>query len=261
MLGKLKNRLLAGRNLRRYHDAIAAEARRGCEAGRAAFPNQLQLPDRFAHRYPERAVELMLARLLYRPGEAILDIGHANAMPCHRSTLAQLPEPRNLSGLDIAEPVYDPRPLYRRSVRADIIEHPFREGEFDQVWCISTLEHFGADNSGYTDAFKRDTELPGQAMRSMTGLLKTGGKLLVTVPFGRFENHGWFINYDLDHWNALLAPLRGGNQIREWFFRHTHGAGWTNAEAEELAFTGYHDQANGGAAGLAALILTKGTPP
>jgi len=221
------------------------------------FPENIALPSPFATGLNERAVELMFARLLYTPGLEVLDIGHANAKPSHRKFLAGLPKPCHLTGIDIAEPVYDTRPFYKKSVRADITQHPFSDNTFDVIWCISTLEHFGMDISLYTDGFIRDSGLAGKALFEMVRMLKPGGKLLLTVPYGRYEDLEWLINYDAAHWSRLLDVVRNKVRIKEWFFRHTNSYGWHLVPAEELAFTGYRDQRNFGAAGLAVAVMEK----
>lgn len=257
MLNRIKRLIVQSRRDRLLQEGIFREAMSGYEMNRNDFPDKLHLPKPFAVGLPERAVELMMARLLYRPGESTLDIGHANATPSHRCLLAAMPPPRDLTGIDIAAPVYDTRPYYARSVRADITANPFKSGEFDLIWCISALEHFGMDNSGYTERFIRDAGLAGKALLEMIRLLRPRGRLLVTVPFGRYEDHGWHITYDQDRWNKLIDPVRGTTTIQEWFFRHTFGSGWQIVPSEELRYTGYLDQANSGAAGIVAAVFNK----
>ena len=130
MLNLIKRLIIQPRQARLLQEGIFREAVRGYEMNQEGFPDRLHLPKPFAVGLPERAVELMLARLLYRSDESTLDIGHANATPSHRRLLVAMPTPRNLTGIDIADPVYDTRPFYARSVRADITANPFKDGEF-----------------------------------------------------------------------------------------------------------------------------------
>ena len=95
------------------------------------------------------------------------------------------------------------------------------------------------------------------ALAEMVRLLATDGLLLVTVPFGKYEDHGWMRNYDLPSWRALLAPVRSSAAVHEMYFRYDAVDGWTQAEPALLAATGYYDNANAGASGLAVLVARK----
>lgn len=66
-------------------------------------------------------------------------------------------------------------------VRADIRKPPFREGSFDAAVMISTLEHIGV---GHYDVRKREDD-DVLVMRTLSALVRPGGLLLLTVPFGR----------------------------------------------------------------------------
>lgn len=227
------------------------------EMNRNHHIRDIVLPEYFAAGLNERAVELTIARMLYKPGLAVLDVGHANATTCHRRFLGALPEPRNITGIDIADPVYNAARYYKSSVRADITAHPFENNSFDLIWCISTLEHFGMDNAHYTDSFKIDRNLASTSMIEMVRMLRPGGHLLITVPFGRFEDHGWLINYDAEHWRKLLDLVRDQTKTTAIYFKHTFSRGWHKTDPEDLRYTGYKDQHNFGAAGLAVGIFQK----
>ena len=217
----------------------------------------LALPTPYGQSLPERVVELLFARLCGFPGARVLDVGHANAMACHLDMVRALPAPRAVTGIDLAEPAFPTAGLYQRSVRASIASTGLPAGSFDLVYCISTLEHVGMDNSGYVaGAGSPDPGLAHKALAEMLRLLSPGGSLLLTVPFGRFEDHGWMLNYDGEHWESLLRGSRAGADVREWFFRHTFGAGWRQVEPRELAYVGYYDQANSGSGGLAVAVIT-----
>jgi SAM-dependent methyltransferase len=206
---------------------------------------------------PERVVELLLARLSYQPGRTVLDIGHANSMDCHRNMVRSLPEPRRLTGLDIADPVYDASQLYERSVRASVDSTPFEEGTFDLIWCISSFEHFGMDNTGYRPGFAVDERMADAALTEMTRILGAGGTLLLTVPYGRYEDHGWFRNFDARLLGGVLERLRPLGPTRELYFGHDAEEGWRAASPDQLRDVGYHDQKNAGASAVAAVVFRK----
>lgn len=248
-----------GDSSERLQRMIFREAARGFPLAQSGFPGTLALPREFGRRMPERVVELLLAHTVYAPGARVLDVGHSNIMLCHRMLLERLAPPRRLTGIDIAPPAYDTRSLYERSVVADITRTGMEAASFDRIWCISTLEHVGMDNTVYTTNFRRGGGMDAAAIAEMARLLAPAGQLLITVPFGKFEDHGWFRNYDLRSWRALLAPLRSGADVHELYFAYSPDAGWTAAEPEGLSATGYNDNANAGASGLAVAMVC--TPP
>jgi SAM-dependent methyltransferase len=246
---------LVGEDIQR---SITREYHRALRSGWHQFPSSVLLPQPCGANLPERVVELLLARLSYGPGASVLDVGHANSMECHRAMVRSLPGPRRLTGIDMAEPVYDVSDLYARSVRADICATGLADDTFDLVWCISSLEHIGMDNSGYGEPASEGSTAE-RALAEMLRVTRPGGSVLVTVPYGRYENHGWFRNLDESAWHGLLEPLRDQAAVHELYFGHEAGTGWARVDAEDLADVGYRDQRNAGAAGLAAAILEKQT--
>ena len=236
---------------------IVRELHRALALDQSGFPDRVVLPDSYGKGMPERTVEILVARLTYAPGKNVLDVGYANTMECHRAMVALLPLPRHLTGIDIAEPVYDAARYYEHMAQADVTRTPFNDATFDLIWCVSALEHFGMDNSGYIEQFSQAPAMDAQAVREMFRILAPGGQLLITVPYGRFEDHKTHKNYDRDHWQPLLDIARPVSRVREWYFRHTHGHGWRQVSAEELQYVGYFDQANAGAGGVAVTLMTK----
>jgi SAM-dependent methyltransferase len=77
----------------------------------------------------------------------------------------------------------------------DMREACFRDGYFDAIACISTMEHVGLDNAMlYTsdDAKKETGGGYGSFLAELRRMLKPGGTLYLTMPFGMHVNHGWF---------------------------------------------------------------------
>jgi hypothetical protein len=85
------------------------------------------------------------------------------------------------------------------------------------VLCVSTLEHIGLDNSRYVPM--REV-VPGdfEALVELARVLTPEGRLLVTVPVGRKENHQWFHQYDMAGWGELLgrSPFETEEQAAFW---------------------------------------------
>jgi SAM-dependent methyltransferase len=237
---------------------IFKEFRRATSQDCSNFPADISLPSDYGKAMPERVVEILFAKLSYRIGSNVLDVAHANAMDCHLKMLKILPQPNNITGIDIAKPYYDWSLYYKESVKDDITNTSFEDEVFDLIWCISSMEHFGMDNSSYTKDYKNvNSNMDKIAMEEMLRLLKKGGSLLVTVPYGKYEDHGWLRNYDEETWQEVLNTARKKAKVQEWYFKHTFHKGWFFVKSEELKYTGYYDQANFGTGGLAVAYITK----
>ena len=241
---------------KRLNTKILSEVGRALELNRAT-DGTIRLPAQYGRNLPERVVEIFLARLYYKPGLKVLDVGCSNAMESHLRMVRRLEPPRNIVGIDISIPSGRTRRCYDRFLHESIVSSRIEAGSFDLIWCISALEHFGMDNSSYTDQFILSEDMDVQAVKEMVRILARGGRLLVTVPYGKYENHSSFRNYDADRLRNLLAPMECHADVRTSYYRHTHGSGWRAATVEELEHVGYYDQANGGGAGLAVITAAK----
>ena len=240
----------------RLNDKIFSEVERA-RVLNDGISGPIRLPAKFGRNLPERVIEMLYARLSYRPSLRVLDVGCANAMESHLKMVERLEKPRSIVGIDISPPMRQTLQVYDDFINANIVSSGIAAESFDLIWCISALEHFGMDNTTYTDRFELSQNMDAQAVREMTRLLAVGGRLLITVPYGRYENHGWFRNYDAEHLKGLLLQVERSTVVDSSFFRHTHADGWLAVAQEELEHTGYYDQANGGSAGLAVVLLTK----
>lgn len=89
----------------------------------------------------------------------------------------------------------------------DLRELPFRDGLFDTVISISTLEHVGMDNRrfGAQTPLAEPRAACRQAVAELRRVLAAGGRLLATVPYGTAEDHGWFRVFDQAELETLLA--------------------------------------------------------
>ena len=73
-----------------------------------------------------------------------------------------------------------------------------RDGEFDAILSISTVEHvgMGSDPSGtYGEPMARDITYPLRAIEKIYRLLAPNGKALITVPAGQLTDGGWYIQF------------------------------------------------------------------
>jgi SAM-dependent methyltransferase len=146
----------------------------------------------------------------------------------HIVTLA--PEPQAFPFLDVSY-------LY-----ADLRELPIRDGTYDRVISISTLEHVGMDNTQYGDASPRSSDSSADAAAAMGELrrvLKPGGTLFVTVPYGRSADLGWQRVFDAAGLDELVEGFAPVAQRREFF--HYTVEGWQRSSAEEAEGAVYRD--------------------
>lgn len=190
----------------------------------------------YGYRIDERVVELpwLVDRLPAGPG-ILLDAGAAlNHLPLilHPrlaekrilvSTLA--PERNNFAERGISY------------VFEDFRQTCFREDFFDWIACISTLEHVGLDNTFlYTDNPARqeaDTQGYLTGIHVFRSLLKPGGRLFLSMPFGLQKNHGWFQVFDasmLDRIKDHFEP----SAVNETIFMYSND-GWRIASRDEAA--------------------------
>jgi hypothetical protein len=124
----------------------------------------------------------------------------------------------------------------------DLRRLPCRDDWFDAVACISTLEHVGMDNVLVTAETSHRENRPRDfllALGEMRRVLRAGGTLFLTVPFGRYEHHGWLQQFDSGLLAEAIRAFRP-QKVEKTFFRYT-AQGWKLAEeadCAELSFSG-----------------------
>jgi SAM-dependent methyltransferase len=107
----------------------------------------------------------------------------------------------------------------------------FKDGAFDTVVCQSTLEHIDMDMSVYGYQLPRASS-PGQASYSFMEalaecerVLKPGGLLLITVPYGQWEDHGFFQQFDQAMIELINGYLRPKGSVHLDYFQYVN-QGW-----------------------------------
>jgi O-antigen chain-terminating methyltransferase len=147
----------------------------------------------------ERVIEIPWVLSRYHDDEHVLDIGYAYAEPSYLLGLLEL-EADQLVGVDLAEPF----PLEgMETVTADVRSLPFKNEAFDLVFCVSTLEHIGRDNTRYGVRTLRRGGMES-ALRELRRVLAAKGRLLISVPTGAEEEHDWFVQHSPAGWLQLF---------------------------------------------------------
>ena len=105
---------------------------------------------------------------------------------------------------------------------------------------VSTLEHVGADNTGYGLDAEDDPGSRADALRELRRVLVPKGSLLVTVPLGEPGDHGWFRLDDVDGWTTLFTSA--GFFVEEQEAYELTGEGWRSAPSFDPQGVGYGDR-------------------
>lgn len=204
------------------------------------FADGAALPERFGARLDERMVEypFVLSRLAGGDG-LIVDAGSTFNKPA----LLAAPQLRGrrivVYTLETDWITYDPRLSY---VFGDLRHMLLRDGCAASLVCISTLEHVGFTYEYQT--YSRRNPWPQatpesylDAIAEFRRVLQPGGQLLLTVPFGQREDHGWLQQFDTPMIEAVKAAF-GGRVRAESYYRYADG-GWVTTTPEACAKLSY----------------------
>jgi SAM-dependent methyltransferase len=124
-------------------------------------------------------------------------------------------------------------------VYGDLRALPFRDSFFEEIVCQSTIEHIDMDNSMYGYDLKSTLELVTnksyeylKVIEELLRVLKTDGQLLLTFPYGKFENHGFFQQFDAEMVAQITDKIKNFGSYELTFFKYLP-QGWIVASQEE----------------------------
>lgn len=199
---------------------------------------QGKVPEKFGYRLDERIVEYcwIFSQLTPQKKMRLLDAGSTFN---HEFILNNI----DLSKVELSILTYAPEhPNFNEKrvsyIYADLRDIPLRDEYYDVVVSQSTIEHIDMDNSiyGYKMPYHQDVTTKSyeylKAVAEMLRVLKKGGKLLLTFPYGKYENHGFFQQFDEDMLNRILDLLHERGSYTTSFFRYLP-EGWIACEKED----------------------------
>lgn len=228
------------------------------EEWQALFASGAKLPPGLGAGFDERVIEygwLFSRRLTGR----VLDAG---SVLNHRHLAERLlPSIEDLTIVTLAPEATSLNSLGISYLYADLRRLPLRDDWFDEVVCLSTIEHVGMDNAVYGAIEPRSAEPredAAAALRELLRVVRPGGRVHLSLPFGRREDFGWFRQFDREDVDDLLRRAGVGDQ-EELVYIHSPN-GWQRGSAREAAGAGYNSEegraADGAVAARAVLCLT-----
>lgn len=125
-------------------------------------------------------------------------------------------------------------------IYGDLRDLPFRNNFFHTVVCHSTLEHIDMDNSMYgyeLGQIKDKSNKSYEYLRVISELervTKKNGLILLTFPYGVFENHGFFQQFDQEMVDKMINHLSLTCICEKQFMKYEE-EGWKFANENECA--------------------------
>ena len=225
------------------------------------------LPKGYGYGYDERVVEYPW--VLSRLGEGkskLLDAGSAFNFP-------EIIESPKLAGKDITIFTLAPesKAFWEKGISyhyGDLREMPFKDGWFDEIVSISTLEHVGMNNQMYTrqNPSERIALEAKQAARELIRILRVGGKFLASVEFGRHQliecdGTPFAEQFDSLLLEDLLTVFSSCESVSKSFYKYTEN-GWNLSTEQDCRGVEYfnihtaksYDSDNAAAARAVVLI-------
>lgn len=199
----------------------------------ALFREGLPLPDGYGYGLDERIVEYpwLLANLADR-GQAVFDAGSA----MNHDFVVTHPKMSN-KRLTIMTLSPENQCYWQHGVSylfGDLRSIPLQDGLFDAIVSVSTLEHIGFDNTLFSpDAAvsEVDDQAYLRCLSEMHRLLKLGGRLYLTVPFGVAAGGQTFQIFNPDRIRELEAAWPGTVESERYYLYNHHGWNVSNLES------------------------------
>lgn len=145
--------------------------------------------------------------------------------------------------------------------------------KYQTIVCISTVEHVGQNcdplgNFGEQQK-SSDLEAPLKAIAKLYDLLAEGGSALITLPFGKLIDGGWYVQASTAYLDLLVTKYGlPADAVSTTFLQHiARERKWINPRqiwietAPELLANVRYDDLRSGARAIAVLELTRTSQP
>ncbi|WP_009634492.1 methyltransferase domain-containing protein [Synechocystis sp. PCC 7509] len=127
-------------------------------------------------------------------------------------------------------------------VFGDLRQLDFKDNCFDEVVSLSTIEHIGMNNSIYSDneAFQEKKNLDFLlAVKEFKRVTKPGGKVYISVPYGKYTDFGWYQQFTKEMIDQLIATF-APSKLVETYYCYEAG-GWSISDKEHCQdFAGFN---------------------
>lgn len=192
----------------------------------------------------ERIIEYPIVfQYLDKNWRYILDFGCAeDLLPIHLASLGY-----DVTGLD-----FRPYPFTHqnfRFIQADVLRWEPPKEKFDCVISISTIEHIGL--GGYGDPAQNNGDKI--AVDKLLTALKQGGKLIVTVPFGKSTIQRNMRIYNHNSLYNLIPNI----ETERFFFKPKRYGSWSETTWREIDNFEYEDYYKISPAQGVAFVIAK----
>jgi SAM-dependent methyltransferase len=193
--------------------------------------NKLDFDGLLAGVTSERIVEYpFLARNLVstRVEARILDVGSGKSELTE--TISKFGKKKwQVIGIDIA--TVSEKFDFLSFIRMDARLLGFRDEIFDQIICLSTIEHIGIPFHNYN--IKESDELGDiRAISEIRRVLKKGGTVIATLPYNNEIKKQEFRVYKK---SSLYNLIRGFSVIRKEFYRYDDDGKWKKCRSQSIA--------------------------
>lgn len=197
---------------------------------RSAFKEK-KLPAYFGVGIDERIVEYgwVFSNIVDRKKGNILDAGSVFNFPAILNL--DVLKNKNLTIFTYYPEVINYNDRRISYVYGDLRDMPFKDNNFDEIVCQSTIEHVDMDNSLYGYDIKNSSKNEKKSydylkvINELYRVLNFGGVLLLTFPFGIFENHGFFQQFDSEMVDRIRNYFNEKGEMQIDFLKYSK-EGW-----------------------------------